>query len=90
MKDFCCGLNFPKKESLYRLYSKLFPEQTTWGRNRQYSIDLLKKQDFDIFHPTFLDDYFLPYLGKKPFVFHIHDMTTTVLTQYFSSSNDYQ
>lgn len=90
MKDFCYGLNFPKKESLYRLYSKLFPGQTTWGRNRQYSIDLLKKQDFDIFHPTFLDDYFLPYLGKKPFVFHIHDMTTTVLTQYFSSSNDYQ
>ena len=42
--------------------------------NKQRSIELLKKQDFDVFHPTYYDDYFLEFIGKKPFVLTIHDM----------------
>ena len=42
--------------------------------NRQRSIELLKKQDFDVFHPTYYDNYFLEYIGNKPFVLTIHDM----------------
>lgn len=39
----------------------------------------LKKGDFDIFHPTF-DDYFLPFLGKKPFVITVHDMIPEIFS----------
>lgn len=33
------------------------------------------KSDFDIFHPTYYNPYFLDFIGSKPFVLNIHDMT---------------
>ncbi|MDR3217905.1 MAG: glycosyltransferase family 4 protein [Dysgonamonadaceae bacterium] len=33
------------------------------------------KSDFDIFHPTYYNPYFLDSIGDKPFVLNIHDMT---------------
>jgi glycosyltransferase involved in cell wall biosynthesis len=42
--------------------------------NQNYSIKKLKISDFDIFHPTYYDDYFLKNIGKKPFVVTFHDM----------------
>jgi len=46
--------------------------------NRIYTENKLRMQEFDVFHPTYYDDYFLEksLLGKKPFVLTIHDMTT--------------
>ncbi|MEO8405481.1 MAG: glycosyltransferase family 1 protein [Chitinophagaceae bacterium] len=55
--------------------------------NRPYSNKLLKKGVPDIFHPTYYDPYFLSYLGKKPLVLTVYDLTNekfndnTVLTQ---------
>lgn len=59
------------------------------GNNREYTIDLLKKGDFDIFYPTFFDTYFIPYLNGKPFVMSIHDMIPELYPQFFSR-NDMQ
>lgn len=42
--------------------------------NKFRTIQILKKGDFDIFHPTYYDNYFIPYLNGKPFVLTIHDM----------------
>ncbi|MDT8317004.1 MAG: glycosyltransferase family 1 protein [bacterium] len=42
--------------------------------NKIYAINKLKKGDFDIFHPTYYDPYFIKYLGKKPFIITVHDM----------------
>jgi glycosyltransferase involved in cell wall biosynthesis len=42
--------------------------------NRFASILALKKQDFDIFHPTFFHPYFLDHLQDKPFVLTYHDL----------------
>lgn len=42
--------------------------------NQDYCIKLLKRQQFDIFEPTFFYSYFLPYLKNKPFVLTVHDM----------------
>lgn len=39
----------------------------------------IKKQQFDIFEPTFFDPYFLPYLNGKPFVLTVHDMIPELL-----------
>jgi glycosyltransferase involved in cell wall biosynthesis len=47
------------------------------------SIHLLQRQDFDLFHPTYFDPYFLPYLGKKPFVLTVYDMIHEVLPEMF-------
>ena len=55
--------------------------------NVRHSVALLKQGDYDIFHPTFFDDYFLPYLKGKPFVLTIHDMTPELYPQYFGKDN---
>ena len=50
--------------------------------NQAHCVRLLKANDFDIFHPTYYDPYFLEYL-KKPLVVTIHDMTYERLPEYF-------
>lgn len=34
----------------------------------------INKKDYDIFHPTYYDTYFLSLIGKKPFVLTVYDM----------------
>jgi glycosyltransferase involved in cell wall biosynthesis len=55
--------------------------------NRGESIRLLQGQDFDIFHPTYYEPYFLKYLGKKPFVVTVYDMIHELFPQYFKSGD---
>ncbi|MCQ2181915.1 MAG: glycosyltransferase family 4 protein [Bacteroidales bacterium] len=52
--------------------------------NQKFSVELLKRRDFDVFHPSFFDKYFLPYLDDKPFVLTIHDMIPELYPQYFA------
>ena len=47
------------------------------------SIIELTRGDFDIFHPTGFDPYFLPYLKNKPYVVTVHDMVHELYPQYF-------
>jgi glycosyltransferase involved in cell wall biosynthesis len=68
-------LEFKGKGTLFNRLKKKYPEKYDAAYcNKQQSIELLKKQDFDIFHPTYYEDYFLEYIGNKPFVLTIHDM----------------
>ena len=41
--------------------------------NRIDTIKLLKKGNYDIFHPTYYDPYFLKYLKGKPFFITVYD-----------------
>lgn len=50
--------------------------------NQLYCKRLLDKADFDVFHPTYYDPYFIKPL-KKPLVITIHDMTYERLPEYF-------
>lgn len=54
--------------------------------NEMYCKRLLQKNNFDIFHPTYYDTYFLDKL-KKPLVITIHDMTYERLPEYFWSED---
>ncbi|MFY7912448.1 MAG: glycosyltransferase family 4 protein [Emticicia sp.] len=42
--------------------------------NRLNSAFQIARQNYDVFHPTYFKDYFLPFLGKKPFVITHHDL----------------
>lgn len=55
------------------------------GINRFNSIRLLKKNKYDLFHPTSAVDYFYSYLNKKPFVITAHDLTIELYPSYFNS-----
>lgn len=71
---FIINKQFRGQYRLYNIYSRFFPSHTSYGRNRLMSISKLKEGYYDIFHPTYFDDYFLPYLNGRPFVLTIHDM----------------
>lgn len=55
--------------------------------NKFYAINKLKKGDFDIFHPTYYDPYFIKYLGDKPFIITVHDMIHEKFKEMFQDSN---
>ncbi|MCX6297256.1 MAG: glycosyltransferase family 1 protein [Bacteroidetes bacterium] len=42
--------------------------------NQSQSVKRIRKQEFDILHPTYYDTYFLNYLKEKPFVVTFLDM----------------
>lgn len=84
-KKFIIGQRTIAKIILYILGHRNY----AFDINKDYSIKLLKKQQFDIFEPTFFDSYFLPFLKNKPFILEIHDMIPEIFPQYFPS-DDFQ
>lgn len=76
--EFIIEGHYKLKRLLYEFYSHHFPGRTSMGRNIKCSIEALKKGDFDVFHPTFFDPYFLKYLNGKPFVLTVHDMISEI------------
>ncbi len=55
--------------------------------NKRTSIRALETSDFDVFHPTHYDPYFLPYLKEKPFVITVYDMIHELYPEYFIGKN---
>ena len=55
--------------------------------NQRESIRLLKKQDFDVLHPTYYDPYFLKDLKEKPYVLTVHDMIHELYPDFFSPND---
>jgi glycosyltransferase involved in cell wall biosynthesis len=55
--------------------------------NKMASIQQLKKQNFDLFHPTYYDPYFLNYIGNKPFVLTVYDMIHEKFSDLFSPND---
>lgn len=51
--------------------------------NKIISIISIKKQNFDLFHPTYYDPYFLKYIDQKPFVLTVYDMTHEKFSDMF-------
>ncbi|WP_316837467.1 glycosyltransferase family 1 protein [Pedobacter nutrimenti] len=50
--------------------------------NRKYSEYLIKKDNYDVFHPTYYNPYFLKSI-KKPFVITVHDMIHELFPEMF-------
>lgn len=73
---------------------KLFPNKEFRGKqrlmtpfNKIATLRQLKKQNFDLFHPTYYDPYFLKYIGDKPFVLTIYDMIHEKFSEMFLPSD---
>lgn len=85
--SFFPGLNFKGKRRLYSYLEKKFPDKypDLFRKNKEESIKRIKSKDFDIFHPTFYDDYYLDSLGNKPYVLTVHDMIIELFPEYINS-----
>jgi glycosyltransferase involved in cell wall biosynthesis len=55
--------------------------------NQQESERLLKKHEFDVFHPTYYNPYFIRYLQGKPYILTVHDMIHEVYPDDFSEND---
>ena len=81
--NFLINYSFKGKGRLLRYYGKLLKRSQP-----ELSIKYLKESDFDVFHPTYYDPYFLSYLKNKPFVLTVHDMIHELFPQYFISDKN--
>lgn len=55
-------------------------------KNIAHSINMIQKQDYDVFHPTYYDEYFLSHIKDKPYVLTVHDLTHQIYPEFFSPS----
>lgn len=86
-ENFITCKHFLGKGTLFKWLNEHFDSfPSAEHKNKKYSIDLLKKDEYDIFHPTFFNPYFLPYIGNKPFVLTVHDF----ITDKFRGFGDWQ
>lgn len=81
----------------YKVFKKanLLPENNFKGKyyiqksidllNRYYSQYHIKANNFDLFHPTFYDNYFLSIL-KKPYIITVHDLIVFKFNDQFYNS----
>ena len=83
-ENFMGGREFRGKWHLYAARNKLRKPINAEAVNQQVSIAALQRQDFDVFHPTYYDDYFLPHIGNKPFVLTVYDMIHEIYPEYFN------
>lgn len=88
------GIKYLKKYNIpflskLSLYQTDFVQRIVYNKNRNKTISIrsLKKQQFDVFEPTFFDPYFLDYLNGKPFVLQIHDMIPELFPMYFEKQH---
>ncbi|MEE4272577.1 MAG: glycosyltransferase family 1 protein [Thermoanaerobaculales bacterium] len=80
---FLGGVSFRGKGRLYDGLRRLQPTFDSADANRVYSLRQLTKGNFDVFHPTYYDPYFLTDLGDRPFVVTVFDMIHEVFPEFF-------
>lgn len=68
-------------------YINYFIRKLIWNYNEKKSIQAIKKNDFDIFHPTYFNNYFLKYLKNKPVVLTVYDTIYELFPQYFNKND---
>lgn len=68
----------PLRGKIFEVLKYFYLVRSSEWINKRLSVRKIIEGNYDIFHATFLDTYFLKYLkyiGKKPLVITIHDMT---------------
>lgn len=84
--NFITKHDFKGKSRLFNLYCKI--HDIDFEENKKESINQLKEGNFDVFHPTYYDPYFLDFIGDKPFVLTIHDMIQEKYVEFYNSTDN--
>jgi glycosyltransferase involved in cell wall biosynthesis len=86
--------NYYLSDKQYTKHYELLPTWNFKGKrrffnlfNELHTVNKLKKQNFDIFHPTYYDPYFLKHLNNKPFVLTVYDMIHEKFSEMFSAKD---
>ncbi len=78
--------NFRTKNILpdKRFKGKYFLKKRLYDLNQCYSKFCISKNDFDLFHPTYYDNYFES-VAKKPYVITVHDLILFKFENYYNT-----
>ncbi|MFA5833155.1 MAG: glycosyltransferase family 1 protein [Bacteroidota bacterium] len=76
----------PTNALLKKIRGKLFPTTKEGFVNRRISVEKLSRQEYDLFHPTYYDPYFLEYLRGKPYVLTVFDLIHELFPEYFTDT----
>lgn len=82
-RGFLWGMEFRGKGRLYALMQRALRRHLPEAANAENSLETLGRGDFDLFHPTYYDPYFLGSLGRRPFVLTVYDMIHEIFPEYF-------
>jgi len=82
--DCFWGLKFRGKRRLYDAIMKITRRPTPVTTNLQHSVDRIRSSQYDLFHPTYYDPYFLEALGNRPFVITVPDLIHEHFPEDFS------
>lgn len=77
---FLPGIDFKGKWKTYKILNKLTGFPNEQFANMKLSLAGIRKNDFDIFHPTYYSDYYLKHLSGKPYVITVYDLIHEKLT----------
>lgn len=83
-KNLLSKVNFVGEKLLYKIKGKLYQNQIfgiEYEKNKALNIEKIKEGNFDVFHPTYFDNYFMDYIGDKPFVLTVHDLIYQVFPE---------
>ena len=84
IQQFLFRSHFPGKGLLYAFTNKMFPPlaKQQSEQNKAINIKKIKEGNFDVFHPTYYDHYFLDYIGNKPYVLTVYDLIHQIFPEY--------
>lgn len=80
-KNVVSSVNIPiaQHSKLYRFTNQI---------NKKYSQAKIKFGSYDVFHPTFYEDYFIGKI-KRPYVITIYDLINERYPQYFQANDEF-
>ena len=84
--EFLPDKTFPGKGHLFTLKKHFFGKQEKERKrtaNRTHTLELLSRNRYDLFHPTYYNPYFLDALKGRPFVLTVFDMIHEIFPEYF-------
>lgn len=88
---FACRIKskstYQRPRSVSRLFKSVRRRHNPDGLNRLGSIAALKRGSYDLFHPTYYEPYFVPFLKGRPFVLTVYDMIHEILSEHFDQTD---
>jgi glycosyltransferase involved in cell wall biosynthesis len=81
--DFLFRLQFRGKQRLFDLRNRMFPIFDAHRANIAWSTARMDEAEFDLFHPTYYDPYFVDHLKGRPYVVTVHDFIHEVFPEFF-------
>ncbi len=84
--NFYLGEDVFSKNPFIKFILKKHKKQLKY--NRKFSAKKISENNFDIFHPTYYDPYFLKEL-RKPFVLTVHDMIHEIYPEFFAPYDEF-